>query len=509
MTKKYLKMNANNNQLSLGNFCRIIKEQSQNKTFAGQTEVFCCLFNLDTANESTINNYCVGARAINSNYKEQYQTYKHKFNKYKTYMLDIILNLTSILDGYIYTEENKNIKFLNNNTNLKKVCITLYNIAKNDVTVPNTFTEKLNNLLTQNAYYECIIEIIFYIILIKTQPVYIENILKETIEDILTNTNISLNDLENFLKLQFKDGTNYIYSLKQLAINNNPYACFELGLLEYKGEITNTPRYNKSYEYLKIASSYNHPRANYLIAKMLLDKNIGTLSKEDKKLAWQHLQTALSLGSVAALNTIGLLYLNELKDEKEAITYFKKATLQNYVYAYNNLGKIHERKKDYKKAFEYYLKSADLEECWACNKIGEMYRMGIGCEKNMSLAYQYYNKSLELPINEASNWAKYNLAKYFYFTGNYEANIEKDELKALNLLQESNDKGLIEATIELLYIYTNKYFSNKNEITLNKINNLIKEIEQHTNFNSNYKQIIEKTISKIKNKTTINKDLFN
>ena len=78
MKKRYLKMNNNNNQLSLGNFCRIIKEQSLNKTFSGQTEIFCCLFNLDTANESTINNYCIGARSINSNFKEQYQTYKHK-----------------------------------------------------------------------------------------------------------------------------------------------------------------------------------------------------------------------------------------------------------------------------------------------------------------------------------------------------------------------------------------------------------------------------------------------
>lgn len=509
MTKKYLKMNDNNNQLSLGNFCRIIKEQSLNKTFARQTEIFCTLFNLDTANESTINNYCIGSRSINSNYKEQYQTYKHKYTKDQTYMLDIILNLISILDGYIYTEEYKTINFINNNENLKKICKSLYNIAKNDTTVPTKFTEKLNNLLTKNAYYECIIEIIFYIILIKKQPIYIENIVKETIEDILTNTNISLNDLENFLKLQFKDGTNYIYSLKQLSLKKNPYACFELGLLEYKGEITGKQRYNKSFEYLKIAASYNHPRANYLIAKMLLDKNIGNNSKEDQELAWQHLQKAISLGSIAALNTIGLIYLNELNDEVKAIDYFKKATTQNYVYAYNNIGKIYERKKDYKKAFEYYLKSANLEECWACNKIGEMYRLGIGCEKNMSLAYTYYNKSLELPINEASNWAKYNLAKYFYLTGNYEANIEKDETKALKLLQEAIAESLIEAAIELLYIHTNKYFNNKNKVTLTKINNLINEIEQHPNFNSNHKKTIEKTISKLKNKTTINKNLFN
>lgn len=509
MNKKYLKMNDNNTQLSLGNFCRIIKEQSLNKTFAGQTEIFCTIFNLDTANDSTINNYCIGCRSISSIYKEQYQNNKRNYQQNKNYMLEIILNLTSILDGYIYTDEYKNINFLNNNINLKKICTTLYNLAKNDTTVPSKFTEKINNLLKKNTYYECINEIIFYIILEKKQPIYIETIVKETIEDILTNTNISLNDLESFLKLQFRDGTNYIYSLKQLAKKSNPYACLELGMLEYTGEITGTPRYNKSYDYLKTAANYNHPRANYIIAKMLLDQKIGNNQKENINLAWKYLQTASNLGSIAALNTIGLLYLKNNKDEKKAIEYFKKATKHNYVYAYNNLGKIYETKKEYKKAFEYYVKSANLEECWACNKIGEMYRQGLGTPKNQIQAFQYYNLALEIPNSQASAWAKYNLAKHFYLNGNYEANIEKDENKVITYLTEASNKNLIEATIELLYFYSIKYFKNKNQDILTKINNLITKIENHPNFNSTYNQEIEQTISQLKNIQKIDRTIFN
>ena len=48
-----------------------------------------------------------------------------------------------------------------------------------------------------------------------------------------------------------------------------------------------------------------------------------------------------------------------------------KAALNKYAYAYNNLGKIDEMEKDYEKAFDYYLKAADLGESWACNKVGE------------------------------------------------------------------------------------------------------------------------------------------
>lgn len=509
MNKKFIKMNDNNNHLSLGNLFRIIKEQSLDKTYANQSNIFCAIFNLDTINESTINNYCIGARSIGNTYKEQYQTNRKKYNQDNNFMIPIILNLISILDGYIYTDNYQNLKFINNHENFKKLCNILYNLAKNDTNTPSIFIEKTKKLLLENNYYDFIVEILFYIILEKKQPIFIENIINETISNILTNTNISLNDLENFLKLQFKDGTNYIYSLKQLALNNNPYASLELGILEYKGEITGTTRYNKSYEYLKIAATYNHPKANYLIGKMLLDKNIGTLSKEDIKLAIKYLETAKDLGSIAALNTLGLFYLNELKDEEKAIFYFNKAIKENYVYSYNNLGKIYELKNNYKDAFNYYIKSANLEECWACNKIGEMYRLGIGIEKNLNLAFHYYNLALELPINDSSHWAKYNLATYFYLNGNYKANIEKDEEKAINLLKDNSYNNHLESKIKLLYIYSNKYFKEKSDNTLNIINNLISEIETHPNFNNNYKIEIESYLKNIKSNLIIDKNIFN
>ena len=88
-----------------------------------------------------------------------------------------------------------------------------------------------------SLFSKVITEILFYIILEKKQPIYINEVINETIENILNNTNISINDLENFLNIQFKDGISYIYSLKQLSENNNPYACFELGLKEYENPL--------------------------------------------------------------------------------------------------------------------------------------------------------------------------------------------------------------------------------------------------------------------------------
>lgn len=501
MNKKYIKLNNNQNHLSLGNFCRIIKENSLNKTYANQSNIFCTILNIETISESTINNYCIGCRSIGANYKELYHNYKHNYQKNKNYMLDIILNLLSILNGYIYTEEYKKLFFINNDQNLIKTVKKLYNITKNDKTIPNTFINQLNNLVTNNNYYEAITEILFYIILEKKQPIYIENIINETIENILINTNISINDLENFLNLHFKDGINYIYSLKKLSSENNPYACFELGLMEYLGQITGTPRFNKAYEYLQIASSYNHPRANYLIGKMLLNKNIGTLSPQDIELALKYLKNAESLGNIASLNALGLYYLNIKKNEKKAIDYFKKASKHDYVYAFNNLGLIEERKNNYKEAFYYYEKSANLNESWACNKLGELYRLGIGTQKNLKKAFYYYNQSINVPISLINYHAKYNLAKYFYLNGNYEANVEKNESLALEYLNDASNNNIIEASIELLYYYTNNY-------QLDKINHYINLIEQHPKYNSNIKQTIEATLKKTNEKEPINKNIL-
>lgn len=503
MNKKYIKLNNNNNHLSLGNFCRLIKEISLNKTYANQTNIFCTILNIDSANESTINNYCIGCRSISPDYKEIYFNYKHKYQKNKNYMLDIILNLISILDGYVYTEEYKKTTFINQNNNLIKLVNSVYNIAKNDKTIPQTFINQIKKLIAEKNYYESITKILFYIILEKKQPIYIETIVNETIENILNNTNISINDLENFLNLQFKDGVNYIYSLKELAKEKNPCACFELGMMEYKGEITGIKRYYKAYEYFQIAASSNHPRANYLIGKMLLNKNIGSLSKEDIEQGVKYLKIAESLGNIASLNTLGLYYLNIKNTTPKAIEYFKKATKYNYVYAFNNLGKIEESKNNYTTAFNYYLKSANLNESWACNKIGEIYRLGLGTKKDLTKALNYYQQSIEAPINLINYYAKYNLAKYFYLNGNYETNTEKNLTLALSYLEEASFNNILEATIELLYYHLTLPQKNKN-----KINEYIKRIENHPNYNDNIKKTIETQIKNFKNTSPINKNLI-
>ena len=99
MKKNFIKMNNNQNQLSLGNFCRIVKELAQNKSFANQTEVFYCLFDVDDVSDSTINNYCIGYRAIGTEFRQLYIKYKNNYHKSPQIFDGVITGLMSILDG--------------------------------------------------------------------------------------------------------------------------------------------------------------------------------------------------------------------------------------------------------------------------------------------------------------------------------------------------------------------------------------------------------------------------
>ena len=502
METKYLKMNNNQRHLSLGNLCRIIKELSLNKTFANQTEIFYAIFGVDDVSDSTINNYCIGYRSIGTDFKQIYIKRKAYPNKEFD---ETMMSIASIIKGQIFNNKNHDeIVNILNDSIFKKLCLELYNLAKNDESIDIEFTKKINKLIQEEKIYDALCEFLIYIVLEKKQPIYVDKTQRELFENILNNTNISMSELEQFIKVQLNDGINYTYSIKKLAKEGNPYASFELGDLEYTGMMTGHPRYIKAYEYFKVAAEKNHPRANWLIAKMLLQGQIGSQTNEDYEKAYNYLKNAESLGSIAATNTLGIIYLNAIGKEKDidkAIGYFEKAASENYVYAYNNLGKIAEENKDYEKAFKYYSFSADLEESWASNKLGEWYRKGIYVKKDMKKAYEYYKQALEVPKSILNYWAYFNLAKYFYLEGSYEAATEKNVEKAIEYFE--NTLPLIDASYEeLIYIYISKYTENQKDEYLSKINEYLSVLSLKPYY-KNCKEIIKKKLKEIEKEKLI------
>ena len=398
MKKRYIKMNEKN-ILSLGNICNCIKEVSCGKS-AMQKEIFCVLFNINDINNSTVNNYIIGIRAIGVLYKKVYIDLYNKYKEDKNIFCNIVINIISLLDEKIYNINENKIDFINNNYNFNNLCIKILDICNKDNSLSEDFVNKLNNFVKHNNLYDMFVLALYHSIVVNKQPIFVTDV----------NVSFNKNELENYMKVKLYEGVSYVSSLILLSKNKNMYACAEIGSLAYDGLINGNADYNMAYKYYLIAADKGHPKACYMIANLIYKGFV----KENVNIMWKYLNKGIKLGSNAAINLKGLCYLNGVNpkniiNKNKAIEYFNEASKSGYAFAYNNLGYIYEKDNDMNKAIEYYKISADLGNSWALNKMGEYYRN----KGDMETAYLYYTMSNDAPINERCKWAKYNLEKYF------------------------------------------------------------------------------------------------
>lgn len=503
----YIKLNDTNDYLSIGNFFRVIKEESNCKNTFLQSEFFCSLFDIQTIADSTVNNYLTGFRAINSIYKEKIIKKKNNFIKDSSSFLPTIYKIMSVLEnklisGYPMDEINNNIKLYN-------VCSTLYDIAKNDLDIPKQFLENIHSLLNANNLFEFTANVFFFVVLDKKQPVSFENKLMKSINDTLKHTNISPNQITDFMNTQLEESMwSSLRKINELAKGKNAFACLQMAFYEFYGLIAGYPRYIKSYEYYKIAANQSHPAANWAIGHMYYNGYIGNKSNEELLLAFDYFSKAKDLGSAAAINSLGIIYLEGKiqsipKNLQKAVQLFNEAISKGNVFALNNLGKIYESEGKYNKALELFERSANVGESWAANKVGEYYRIGKYVKKDMEKAFYYYNKSDESSVYFMCPWSKYNLAKYFYENGNEELSIEPDINKAIELLELASTK-IIGALEELIIIYYKKYLgSNKQDkSSLEKLKYYIEKIENSPSYSLEIKNKIQTIMDKIYNEST-------
>ena len=393
----------NGNILSLGNIINSIKKISNNNN-AMQTEIFCSIFGVNEINTTTVNNYCIGIRAIGIEYKKIFEE-KYSNNS----IIKNILSIVNLLENKIYPEDNA-LDTINKSSKLNKVIEELKQIATNDEHI-----EDVNKLIKDNNY-ETIKEMLYYAIIINKQPIYSQNI----------NIKINKQELNEYMRLELYWGESYVSSLLELAKKNNMYACAKLGSLEFEGSVTGTPNYKKSFQYYLKSANKNHPKSCWMIANLILTNKV----EYDFDTMWKYLNKSIELGSAAGYNTMGLCYLRGINkenkiDKEKAEYYFKIAGELGYVFAFNNLGKIYEE-KDETEAMKYYNISADMNNSWALNKVGEYHRNNNDYIK----AYIYYSKAVDCPITEICRYAFYNLAKYYYEPGFKELNIKADKEKA-------------------------------------------------------------------------------
>ena len=136
---------------------------------------------------------------------------------------------------------------------------------------------------------------------------------------------------------------------------------------------------------------------------------------------------------------------DSIDNEKENVSKFMN--YENGYFSYIRLGQEgtcrYYENIDEEKALNYYKLSADNNESWALNKLGEISRKKGDYQK----AFFYYQKSIEAPVLEKYYYGYYNLAKYFYLTPN--EIVKEDKNKGEEYLKIAFDNGITKAKEEL------------------------------------------------------------
>lgn len=184
---------------------------------------------------------------------------------------------------------------------------------------------------------------------------------------------------------------------------NYKQACFNLGLLYDRGK-GGPSDYIEALKYYQLAQI---PEADYNIG--LLYANGGHGVPQDYGMAIQWYRKAIDAGYVQAYNGLGLYYEHEIKDYEEAIKYYQIAANNGFQFAELNLGQCYEYGlKDYNEAFKWYRLAAKHGNKSGQINLGRYYAIGQGTPINHTKALKYFLRA----IPDATAFA--NLGSLYY-----------------------------------------------------------------------------------------------
>ena len=137
------------------------------------------------------------------------------------------------------------------------------------------------------------------------------------------------------------------------------------------------------------------------------------------------------------------------QDEKEALSWFRKAAAQENGPAYNSLGNYYRMgtvvTADVKQAFEWYQKGAQAKDAQAMLNLGNCYFYGMGVEKDEKSAVKWWKDAAE-----AGNiYAISQMGDCYY----YGIGTEKDLTKAVEYLTQAADHNIANAQYRLGLLY--------------------------------------------------------
>ncbi len=272
---------------------------------------------------------------------------------------------------------------------------------------------------------------------------------------------------QNELGLMYGDGIGVrkdqevaLYWIQNSAINGFPMAQNNLGAL-YQNGTGIEQNIEKAIYWYQQAADQNIPVAVRNLGALYLR---GEGVEADVNKGIELLEKAVSLGDLAAALSLATTHNDDIKDYKKAFKYYLISAEQEYIdgdqgksipvsqFAVANMyWKGIGVKQNYKKAVEWYNKAADNGMTGAKKSLAIAYIYGLGVEPDLNKARDLdrveVNRYLE-SISENDNQLLALAHDYMFVVG--------DEHKAVELLEKIAKNGNIEAQTWLGNIYSDK-----------------------------------------------------
>lgn len=236
--------------------------------------------------------------------------------------------------------------------------------------------------------------------------------------------------------------------LTKSANQNNADAQLQLGVI-YSLDHGKPESYKKGLYYFELAAAQGNVDAQAASGVQYLSGFAG--GKKDYVKAFNYFKAAADQGHIEAKAQMAYLYLigfGVKKDEEKAVKLFTELSKKGSGFSTFYLGKVHEKgivvPQSYQKALEYYMQVSDYSA--AQNGIGNLYLNGWGVAKDNAKAFEWFLKSAEMDHPES----QYEVS-YMYYKG---IGVNKDSAKAFYWAQRGAILGSAKAQYTLGHMYS-------------------------------------------------------
>ena len=172
---------------------------------------------------------------------------------------------------------------------------------------------------------------------------------------------------------------------------------YRLGMLYMNGFDGQNPDWGEACKCFTKSSKSGYTDANFQLGQLYYFGR-GDEVKRDLKQARKHYEKAAGKGHAEAQYHLIHFYIHGLgceRSDETALMWAKKAVAQGNKFSHNHAGEIYIRQKNYSMAFEMFKWLADRDDGHAQRRLADLYALGLGCEKSVGDALEYYEKAVK------------------------------------------------------------------------------------------------------------------